>query len=289
MIIVKFEGGLGNQMFQYALYNTLEKTNKTVKADITWYEKQNVHNGFELEKVFPNIKLKKASLNEINELADNKLDIVNKIRRKVVGRRSTYYKEHTNEFIEDILQVENKYLDGFWQTDKYFADSRYKLVDKFKFNIKLNEKEEKLLTILKQNNAVSLHVRRGDYVTNSNYAEKHHVIKNNNYYIRALKYMENNLSNIKYFIFSDDPEWVRKTLDIKGAIIIDWNKGSDSYKDMFWMSQCKHNIIANSTFSWWGAWLNQNPDKIVIAPNKWFNTMEAPDIWCEDWIRIEVQ
>lgn len=140
---------------------------------------------------------------------------------------------------------------------------------------------------IRKTNSVSLHIRRGDYIT-SKITNKFHGTCCLGYYKKAMKLINKKVKNPKYFVFSDDIYWVKKNLEIKNAFYVDDNVGDKSYIDMQLMSMCKHNIIANSSFSWWAAWLNNNPNKIVIAPKKWFNDpgMDTTDLISEEWIRF---
>ena len=151
----------------------------------------------------------------------------------------------------------------------------------------LSEKNKNILEEIKKRNSISIHIRRGDYVNDIN-AKK--ILGDNCnllYYQKAIEYIYSVITSPFFYIFSDEPEWVKNNFSfLENSLIIDWNKGKDSWQDMMLMSHCKHNIIANSSFSWWGAWLNNNNNKIVIAPKKWFNTFEAPYIVPNEWIRI---
>ena len=135
------------------------------------------------------------------------------------------------------------------------------------------------------NNSVSIHVRRGDYL-NGYYFETLGKICDIDYYKRAIALINKEVNDPYFYIFSDDPGYVAENLKIENATYVDFNRGRDSWQDMYLMSQCKHNIIANSTFSWWGAWLNTNLNKIVIAPNRWFANMDNDEIVLPEWIRL---
>ena len=282
MLVVKVQGGLGNQMFQYALYKKFLKQGKNVKLDLDFFSKCKAHNGYELEKVF-NLTPKIATKSEIKKLFYTGEDKISRLKLRLFGQKKTYYAEEEFKFLKNVLSENNRYLNGYWQSEKYFKDIREGLLKDFSFT----EEENEITKQIKSHNSVSLHVRRGDYLSESCSAI-HNVMANSLYYERAIEYISKNVSNPHFYIFSDDPKWVKENFKIENSTIIDFNTGENSYKDMYYMSLCKHNIIANSTFSWWGAWLNQNNNKIVLAPNKWFNTMSAPDIVCEDWIKIEV-
>lgn len=287
MIIIKFIGGLGNQMFQYALYRKFKELGKVVKADLTEIKEYNRHNGYEIENVF-NVKIDEASIEEIKELKDNEQDIISKIRRKIFGFKKSHYIEKSNAYDENILNLDNIYLDGYWQTSKYFDSIKDVIFEDFNYNFASDNKNEEVIKLMKESNSVSMHIRRGDYVSNPEAAKVHGNITTLQYYQNAIKYINENIENPMFFIFSDDVEWTKKNIVVDNSRIISWNRSTDSFKDMILMSNCKHNIIANSSFSWWGAYLNKNKGKKVLAPNRWYNTMEAPDIICDNWITIKV-
>ena len=138
---------------------------------------------------------------------------------------------------------------------------------------------------MRREQAVAVHVRRGDYLLPEN-SRKYGNICTLQYYKNAMQYMKKKVPDAKFYFFSNDSEWVRKNLANGDSVIVDCNHGKENYLDMYLMSQCSHNIIANSSFSWWGAWLNQNPDKIVISPQRWFSHLDASDAICEDWVRV---
>lgn len=270
MKIVKVEAGLGNQMFQYALYRKLSTIYKDVKIDISEYMIHNDHNGYELERVF-GVKAKIATKEEV---------------KKLTSKKNNYYKEKKFSYDEEVLNIDGDvYYEGLWQTEKYFKNIEGIIRNDFKFSSPLTGKNLEIANMIKERQAVSIHVRRGDYLN----SEVHRNVCSLKYYIKAVNYFKNKLNNPVFFIFSDDIKWSKNNIIIdKNTIYVDWNKGEYSYKDMQLMSLCKHNIIANSTFSWWGAWLNNNPGKIVIAPSKWFNYtwIDTRDIIPEKWIKV---
>ena len=142
---------------------------------------------------------------------------------------------------------------------------------------------QKILDLIHETNSVSLHVRRGDYVK----LQHIHGLCDLDYYAHAIRFITEHLTNPHFFIFSDDIQWVTNNLKIGFShTFVDINHGHDSAWDMWLMANCKHNIIANSSFSWWGAWLNQNPNKIVVAPAQWFADGQQTDIISDDWTKI---
>ncbi|SEC11181.1 alpha-1,2-fucosyltransferase [Paenibacillus sp. GP183] len=285
MVIVKVIGGLGNQMFQYAFYRSLKEIYSNTKLDVLSFENYHLHNGFELENIFKNIKTEYANPKEIKEFSDCKKGAISNIRRKLFGVKQTYYCEEYLGYNKSIKNnTANMYFDGYWQSEKYFLDIENVIRKEFTF-IPFNEKKNILMSNkMSQTNSICIHIRRGDYVNHPLYSN----ICNLEYYQNAIDYMKNNIANPFFYVFSDDISWCQNTFNITTQVdYIDWNKGNKSYRDMQLMSMCKHNIIANSTFSWWGAWLNSHPDKIVVAPKRILNSdNDVVDLIPENWIRI---
>ena len=289
MIIVRFIGGLGNQMFQYAFYKYLKENYKNVKADISDYKYYKLHNGYELERIF-GIKLDIASERELKKCKDYSFShrcYLSKIRRKIIGKKPNHIME--DEYSNTKLKkFDNIYLSGYWQGQKYLKKNDDNIKTDFKFDG--TNKLKKLLEKIKSTNSVSIHFRRGDYVNNKRTNAVHGVCKLD-YYYNSIKFINKNVSNPIYYILSDDIDWVKQNFKLDcHTVYIDKNRDSEYYLDMYLMSLCKHNIIANSSFSWWGAWLNKNPNKIVIAPQKWFadtvKNKRTNKIIPKEWIRI---
>lgn len=270
--IIKIMGGIGNQMFQYALYKALILKGITTKCDISSYLKDS-QRSFELLKVFPNVHLDIENTN--NFVAYN----------NPLNNHLLFQEKEDGVFDETIFIQKDASICGYWQSEKYFVDISDIIREDFIFS----PKDEDLIAfakiILLNKNAVSLHVRRGDYLK---FSEIYGGICTLNYYKQAMKYVEKQIQHPKYYIFSDDLAWVKENINISNAIYVSADLFSNykNWYDMYLMSCCSHNIIANSSFSWWGAWLNNNPNKIVIAPNKWLNGKTTRDLWSKEWIRI---
>jgi hypothetical protein len=288
MIIVRIIGGLGNQMFQYALFRSLKENGKDVKMDISEFETYGRHNGYELSKVFA-IEENIASNHEVELLADKNEDFMSKVRRKIFGIKKTHYFQEEFKYIPEVFNLDNVYLDGYWQSEKYFGENKDIIRNNFNFRNNLDDKNKEMVEKIINTNAVSIHVRRGDYVSNPEASKLHGGITTLDYYKKSIEAINAKVENPVFFVFSDDINWVKQNMSITNSYYIDWNKGKDSYKDMQLMSYCKHNIIANSSFSWWGAWLNNNPSKIVITPNKWFNNKSAEDVVPHNWVKINIE
>lgn len=289
MIIIKIHGGLGNQMFCYIVYKKILLIGKEIYVDIKDTYKS--HNGYELENIF-NIKTIKADINTSIYYSDSNSNILQRVRRKIFGRRKTFFKEKIEfKYDNNIFNIDNdKYLSGYWQSIKYLEGIEDEIRKDFTFKNKLDNKNLEALNLINNSNSISIHIRRGDYFRGNN-EKLFGNIATVDYYKKAMKIIEEKIENPVYFVFSNDMEWVKENIEFKcEANYIDWNVGEDSYKDMQLMSNCKHNIIANSTFSWWGAWLNNNQNKIVIAPKKWINkegiNSDEIELFYDDWILL---
>ena len=181
------------------------------------------------------------------------------------------------------------YFKGFYQSERYFEDIKDEIRKSFTFNLSIAN--SRTLEIVKQisadEHAISLHIRRGDYLQPKHW-DSIGCICQLPYYLNAIQEMQHRVKNISWYVFSDDIAWVKENIPLSNASYIDWNKGKDSWQDMMLMSHCKHHIICNSTFSWWGAWLNPKKEKIVLVPEKWFNHQETPYIYPTEWIKIAI-
>lgn len=287
MIIVRVTGGLGNQMFQYAMYKSLEKKGKLVKLDSkSFYETKKEHNGYELERIF-DIKPNKPTKEDLEKFDENNISTLFKIKRKLFGDKKFVYDTKEYVFNKDVYKLKNSYLNGYWQSIKYFEGIENDIKKDFRFKNQLDNKNLEILNEIENSNSISIHIRRGDYMSPENY-NMYGCIATPTYYKKAIKVIEEKVENPTFFVFSNDMDWVKKNIQINSRVFyIDINSGNGSYKDMQLMSNCKHNIIANSSFSWWGAWLNENKNKIVVAPKKWINREDVDsdkiELFCEGW------
>lgn len=291
MKIVRIFGGLGNQMFQYALAVSLkaERPNEPVYIDASCMRGYPLHNGYELDRIF-NAEIGQASLKDIAKVAyplpHYRLWQFGK--HFLPKRKSMAVESKEMEFLPDILgNSEPLLLEGYWQTERYFKAHRDQILRAFSFpDFESGSLNERLAAELKDIRSLSLHIRRGDYLKISNTSG----ICTMQYYEKAMTEVLRQVTPEKVVVFSDDSQWCKDNLQglLKGltAIYVDWNNGKNSFRDMQLMNLCSHNIIANSSFSWWGAWLNKNPDKIVVAPSRWMNGPGWPDIIPEDWTKM---
>lgn len=277
-LIVAFSHGLGNQMFQYALYRNYIAQGKQPKADLSAYIKPNMR-PFELTKVFPNLKLEFCEPWDKAIYMDGESENIY-IEQPPCGEVKRTYKA-------DLLNKEYGYVEGFHCSYKYPELIRAELLEDFVFLYHCDKTLCELKEFFESRNIVGVHVRLGDFLKPENRREMGDICTRD-YYKRAIDIIKTKHSDAIFFFFSDDMEWVKYNLKVDNAIYMDstmFQKYQDWY-DMYLMSICKHNIIPNSTFGWWGAWLNQNTNKIVIAPKKWRNRWEAED-WCpSEWILI---
>lgn len=285
MKVVRFLGGLGNQMFQYAFYKALQQRFPNVKADLQGFSDYGLHNGFELDRIF-SIRLSSISLFRSNLYQiHNKKWIYRKLRR-ILNLRKIYQEEnHLFAYNPKIMtNPKSAYYWGYWQNIQYFQDISKELRADFKFSNPLDDKNQEASDSIQNSNSISIHIRRGDYLTDPLLGG----LCDLEYYQKAITYIQSQVSSPKYFIFSNDIEWCRQNLSITNCEFISWNTSTLSYIDMQLMSQCKHNIIANSSFSWWAAWLNQNDNNIVICPKKWVNDpkLDTSGLIPETWIAI---
>lgn len=293
MIIINLKGGLGNQLFQYALYEKYKYLNKEVYLyDIPVRENGNQHNGIEIDRVF-NLRYKSISkeFNIQQYMKEEPQNLYVRLNNVIKTLKGKCHYEYDLSYKNNFYKWDDCFLDGYWQSPKYFQDIRNKLIEELQFwnieeDLKKNRTNEEILNEIKETNAVCIHIRRGDYYEKENVRIFGNIC-DLSYYKRAISCILDKEENVKFFFFSDDIEWCSVNFDfIKDKKFVMGNRGELSYIDMYLMSKCKHNIIANSSFSWWGAWLNQNEEKIVIAPKKWMNGACKADIWDNRWIRI---
>jgi hypothetical protein len=277
MIVVRISSGLGNQMFQYALCRVFMEKGIQVKADTSSFEKKNERRRYELDKIF-GIKMPVASAAE-----KGMMNAISKVAYKVSG---IPYKEQHTEFgmyNKSIPEKKNGYINGYWQSEKYFWHIREKIRQAFQFPPAVDEQNIRLLEQIRLSNAVSMHVRRTDYINGLNWGLQP------GYYHNAIELLKSRVDNPQFFIFSDDIPWARQNFKGDNFFFVDFNSGENSFRDMQLMSACDHHIIANSTFSWWGAWLNPSPGKIVVAPDVWLPHINGTrDIIPAGWIQLPV-
>jgi hypothetical protein len=286
MIIIRIHGGLGNQLFQYAYALYLKKI---LNLNNVYFERLRYKG--EIDRPLSISKFNLTSFNLINsDFGRFNNSKINKLYN-IIFNYNRYIIEGSSKlsgnYLPRIIPNQKIFLDGYWQKFQIVNEVEDILRSEFILNTSISSKlsdTEKL--IMAQCYSVSLHIRKTDYVS----IKKNNSIFANcsvNYYTEAIEYMLNNVSqDISIFIFSDDFNWVKKHLHIKSNHYL--IEGNSDIEDLYLMSLCKHNITANSTFSWWGAWLNTNKSKIVTTPSTWFlNGMSEIDLVPHDWIRIQ--
>jgi Glycosyl transferase family 11 len=291
MVIVRIKAGLGNQMFQYAVGRSLALQKGTdLVMDNGLYEIDTFRK-FELAR----FKISGKFLSRPRRMLEEQLQ-----RRKLKPLRSvleTIRFPLVPTYIQDLQKGFDRrpeesdrdlYLDGFWQSEQYFKSIRDLLLKDFTFKEDPDPENSRMLSCIDSSNAVCVHIRRGDYVSTASGRERHGVCSMD-YYCSALDHIRQRTVDPVFFIFSDDPEWVVSDFPkIESATIVSHNVGRNDIEDMRLMMRCRHFIIANSTFSWWAAWLSRHPGKIVIAPKVWYAspTLSDADLVPENWVRL---
>jgi hypothetical protein len=296
MIAVQLKGGLGNQMFQYAAARA---------------QALRLGTGFFLDRSFLDMDSggrwtkREYELDIFSGIAPSPADLSLRILKFVYGHRYearlsalpaslfpfSVFREKGHHYDSSIhFCGRNTYLDGYFQCEKYFLPFEKEIRQDFQFASPPEGKNAAVIReIEEQPLAISVHVRRGDYVSLAAANDFHGTMETVYYEEGARRICSKVAGSPKFYLFSDDPQWVREHLRLPGEMmVIDWNQGKQSFEDMRLMSHCHHHIIANSSFSWWGAWLNPSPDKVVIAPAIWFRGQEDQpgDILPESWMKI---
>lgn len=289
MIIIKLNGGLGNQLQQYALYEKLKSLGKEVRLDISWFRKQQTEaTKRELElQYFPKVTFDICTKEELNIIGNRSL--MRKVLEKIHLIERNLYVEH-QMYDEQIFSIDHKILEGYWACEAYYEDILPILREKLVFPKSKNIENTIIKEKMSSCNSVSIHLRRGDYLEPKN-QELFGGICTKEYYEKALAYMRDKVENPIFFIFSDDPAYAKEKYQGEEFIIVDINHGKESFFDVDLMSCCKHYICANSTFSFWGARLNPKPDKIMIRPLKqkncdWYVPDKMKKLW-RNWILID--
>lgn len=273
MKIITFQGGLGNQLFEYAFYIYLKKKcpNETFYS---FFPKAALksHNGLEINKRF-DISLPPTSF--ISNIIGYLLFYFNKILLRL----------HLPLLLtssDDVFNTKSLFFNGYWQNKKYLTTD---LNLKFRLDA-INEKNKYIVEKMRNENSICIHIRRGDYLLKEIDKKNYLGICTDDYYTKAISFIQNQVDSPEFYIFSDDSEYIKKHYTGNNMHIIDWNKGEDSFLDMYLMSNCKYMILANSTFSYWAAILNKNV-KMVLCPNRWNNLPIPPDIILNHWKIIE--
>lgn len=289
MVIVKIFGGLGNQMFQYAFGRSMAlKNNCDLKLDLSFFNNDEIRkyrlNDFLVIEDIAN----QAQIESIKELHFSPL---NRLKRQIFNTKPYFLQEKNIEFNSNYLRTQHDvYLDGYWQSEKYFVDYSAQIRKDFQIKTLPSPTNKNMLKQIGSCNSISLHIRRGDFQKNEA-LNKIHGLCSLDYYYRAVDLIENKTTNPIFYIFSDDLIWAKQHLKLRYETqFVDINDDQSAHEDLRLMSNCKHHILANSSFSWWGAWLNLRIEKTIIAPKAWFAdtklNKQSASIIPDTWIRI---
>ena len=290
MVVFYGQGGLGNQLFQYAAARRLSiRNNVPLVLDPYWFKHPKIgetQRSLQINR-YP-VVLRLATPLEQIQWSLMRVRMARYLKPLHCFLSMELVKEEGHSINQKVLNASgDTYLSGFWQSEAYFADIRKELLQDFTPCEMPTEEDQKVINQIKNSVAVSVHVRRGDYVTSkSNY--EYHGVCSLNYYYAAIQHLTERVKNPTLFIFSDDPEWTRTNLGTAyPTVYVDHNNSDNAFQDLRLMSLCQHHIIANSSFSWWGAWLSENNDGIVIAPERWYAADRAtPNLIPSRWTRI---
>ena len=298
-ILVRLIGGLGNQMFQYAAGRALaDRIGANLKLDVTDFDTYSLRK-YELGDL--QIRAELAGSSDLKpfrpdvQTESGVSSVLAKIKRQLGFQPASIFSESGFGYDERVTRLSAPvYLDGYWQSEKYFSTIANQLRADFSLRSTPDAPNQTILAAIHAANsalnsaAVSLHVRRGDYVSNASTAQYHGACSLD-YYKEAIAYIAARISEPRFFIFTDDPQWVSDNLKTGHATTLIQANGPDRGAfDLNLMKSCRHHVIANSSFSWWGAWLNANPDKLVVGPKIWFKGAkhETNDRLPPDWVRL---
>lgn len=292
MVISNIIGGLGNQMFQYAAARSLSLAHgQRLYLDVGDFEGYRLHYGFELNRVFKGA-FDLATEGQIEQILGWRgcrpvRKLLKRSQMRLFRGKGMVVEPHF-EYWKGFLSLPSEcYLAGYWQSEHYFKSAEDTIRSDFSFSKELSGLNRDIDSQIAQSNAVSVHIRRGDYASHAKTKAMLGTLPLS-YYAAAIGFIADKVPQPQFFVFSDDIAWAKENLKItQPCQFIGHNQGEYSYIDMQLMSLCKHQIIANSSFSWWGAWLNSNVEKIVIAPYRWFaNANDAGDLIPADWIKL---
>jgi len=285
MITVILKGGLGNILFQYAVGRQVAiKNNTTLRLNLSRYMQK--HDLFARKIIRP-----------LQDFGFTEILYRPPVYKKILWRHGLYlpaadkkfYHEKEWGFDPKVLELDDGvYLDGYFQSEKYFKD----IAPTIRKDLRLKQPSFNQATLIYKekitnSNSVGIHIRRGDYLS----SPLHHVC-DLNYYLKAITYMRERLTSPQFFVFSDDIEWCLRNIKLDNGDFVNLKDSKINFINDFWLlSLCKHTIMPNSTFSWWAAWLNENPDKIVVVPHRWFtkevlNAKALQDTIPENWVQL---
>lgn len=293
MIIANIIGGLGNQMFQYATGRALALARgQSLRLDIAGFAEYGLHQGFELQRIF-HCDAEIATIADVRRILGwRAVPFIKRVLARpdfgALRNRGFVVEPHFHYWPGIRSVPDASYLHGYWQSEKYFIDASAVLRADFTFKQPMSRDNTAWADRIGRCTAVSLHVRRGDYASDPRTHATHGLCPLD-YYHAAMRHVTECVEKPEFFVFSDDIAWARSNLDISFPVhYIDHNRAEESYNDMRLMSLCQHHILANSSFSWWGAWLNPRPDKVVVAPARWFanGNRSVDDLLPDGWVRL---
>ena len=296
-IIVSLYGGLGNQLFQYATARAIAaKNNAELILDLAWFTTAKKSSSITARRfALSPFNIPSAQLQEQGDFLHATSSRITRLFKKYLNYKKfkreniNYLKEKSFNFDANIFSLPGSiWLDGYWQSYKYFQDIQALLQREIGTVGQLSNESQKLLFVIATNDAICLHIRRGDYVTNKAAAAVH-GLPDMEYYQSGLILAAKGLKNPHCYIFSDDPQWVKENFTASIPItIVDVNGPDDAHQDLWLMAACKRFVIANSSLSWWGAWLSEAADKIVVCPRQWFlaKNLNTRDLIPDDWLKI---
>ena len=284
MIVIKVHGGLGNQMFQYALYYSMKKKGIDAYLDTETFFLNNTKDFLAYHLDIFDIHYDEMPKGVFSNYIRDENNLIHKFIRRLPFFPGYYGEKETSKFDPNVFSLKgNKYLEGYWQSSKYFEDSIDELKSVFTYKGDFSDTNINYRDEMINSESVSIHIRRGDYLKLPQYQN----ICSEDYYLRAINYIKTIVHSPVFFVFTNDIEWSKQFFrdNSEKVIFVTGNDVQHSYMDMILMSYCRHHIMANSSFSWWGSMLSHNKTTgITIAPQKWINNAPTPDIWCSSWI-----
>ncbi len=296
MIIIRVMGGLGNQLQQYALFRKFQSLGVEAKLDLSWFSQKSQEEAAAPRKYalsdFEGMPLQTASAQEVRALLgrayEEQAGLAEKVKKRLMPEKSRLFEE-SEMYHPQIFSWQNRYLAGYWACEAYYADILDRLREEIRFPGSGDARNGEVIAEMADQPSVSIHVRRGDYLDAVN-AAMFGGICTEAYYDSCVNYIKEKCPDAVFYVFSDDADYVRAHFSGGEFRIADWNRGENSFYDMLLMSCCKHNICANSTFSFWGARLNGNPDKIMLRPSIHKNTQtcvpeQMKKLW-EGWTLV---
>lgn len=291
MIAVRLMGGLGNQLFQYAFgRQAADRLGVPLALDLRWFDHFDpvtTPRAYELGRypiraaIAPPKSLPAYPPRFLSRLAQPLLD-------RLTGRMRAYERHQPGFHPDSAVPRDNTLYIGYWQSEKYFPDVADQLRVEFAPRTPPDAPNAEYADAIRGCEAVSVHVRRGDYASTP-HVNTVHGLAPLDYYREAIRRIRGAVSAARFFVFSDDLAWCRENLPLgPSAVFVQGNDGDRAFEDLRLMSLCRHHVVANSSFSWWGAWLNPNPDKVVIAPRRWFAdpSIDTTDLVPPSWIQL---